>query len=69
MILTFMYVPKKARWEHISQFREDIGTHINKAFEVLEEENPNLEGVLVNIDFKERLPSNVLDEAYSYIFY
>ena len=58
------YVPERARWEHLSQFSQDIGAQLNKAFEVLEEENPLLEGVLVSIDFndKERLPDNVLEK-------
>ncbi|ACL69202.1 type I restriction-modification system subunit M [Halothermothrix orenii] len=58
------FVPKRARWEHISKVTQDIGSHINKAFEVLEEHNKMLEGVLAPIDFndKERLPDHVLEE-------
>jgi type I restriction enzyme M protein len=58
------YVPERARWENIQQVSQDIGATLNKAFEVLEEENELLEGVLVSIDFndKERLPDHVLDE-------
>jgi type I restriction enzyme M protein len=58
------YVPKRARWSELSKIKQDIGAALNKAFEVLEEDNEMLEGVLVSIDFndKERLPDHVLDE-------
>lgn len=52
------YVPERARWAYIRSITQDIGAAINHAFELLEEENVNLQGVLVTIDFneKERLP-------------
>lgn len=52
------YVPERARWSHIRSITQDIGAAINHAFELLEEENPTLQGVLATIDFndKERLP-------------
>ncbi len=58
------YVPERARWDNIKEKTQDIGAELNKAFEVLEEENSLLEGVLVSIDYndKERLPDNVLEE-------
>ncbi|MEA1993395.1 MAG: class I SAM-dependent DNA methyltransferase, partial [Euryarchaeota archaeon] len=58
------YVPPRARWKNIKEKTQDIGEELNKAFEVLEEENSLLEGVLVSIDYndKERLPDNVLEE-------
>lgn len=56
------FVPERARWEHIQTLAQDIGDAINKAFEVLEEENASLQGVLATIDFndKEKLPDKLL---------
>ncbi|SDL68755.1 type I restriction-modification system subunit M [Halarsenatibacter silvermanii] len=61
---SYVYVPERARWEHIKEQTQDIGADINKAFEKLEQENPVLEGVLTPVDFndKERLPDHVLEE-------
>jgi len=58
-----VYVPERARWENIKEKTQDIGAEINKAFEVLEQENNVLEGVLTPVDFndKERLPDDVLE--------
>lgn len=58
------YVPERARWKNIKKHTRDIGAAINKAFEALEDANPNLENVLVTIDFndKERLPDEVLSK-------
>ena len=39
-------VPKRARWDEIRKHSSDIGAHINKAFEELEEANSKLQGVL-----------------------
>ncbi|MBX5436818.1 MAG: SAM-dependent DNA methyltransferase [Alicyclobacillaceae bacterium] len=51
------FVPEKARWDYIRSVTQDIGAKINNAFELLEDENPTLQGVLRSIDFndKERL--------------
>ncbi|MFW6030668.1 MAG: type I restriction-modification system subunit M, partial [Halanaerobiales bacterium] len=61
---SYFYVPKRARWNNIQGKTQDIGATINKAFEVLEHENPVLEGVLSTIDFndKDRLPDHVLEQ-------
>ncbi|MCL6444133.1 MAG: type I restriction-modification system subunit M [Alicyclobacillus sp.] len=52
------FVPERARWDYIRSKTQDIGAAINHAFELLEDENPSLQGVLRSIDFndKERLP-------------
>lgn len=52
------FVPERARWSYIRSITQDIGAAINHAFELLEEENSTLQGVLATIDFndKERLP-------------
>lgn len=65
---SYFYVPARARWETIRSKTQDIGAHINKAFEVLEHQNQVLEGVLTTIDFndKERLPDNVLEELVNH---
>jgi len=59
-----VYVPERARWSEIQKQNEDIGAAINKAFVVLEQENPPLEGVLTTVDFndKDRLPDSVLEK-------
>src|SRR6056297_1841048 len=59
-----VYVPERARWSEIKKQTEDIGAAINKAFVVLEQENPPLEGVLTTVDFndKDRLPDSVLEK-------
>ncbi|MFD2171028.1 type I restriction-modification system subunit M [Tumebacillus lipolyticus] len=56
------FVPERARWSHIRSISQDIGAAINHAFELLEEENSKLQGVLVSIDFndKERLPDETI---------
>ncbi len=56
------YVPDRARWPYLRSLSSNIGEAINVAFESLEEQNRQLEGVLVSIDFnnKERLPDQVL---------
>jgi len=61
---SYFYIPERARWANIKNRSQDIGSYINKAFEVLEHENQVLEGVLTTIDFndKERLPDHVLEE-------
>lgn len=56
------FVPDRARWAYLRSLSTNIGEAINVAFEALEEQNRQLEGVLVSIDFnnKERLPDHVL---------
>ncbi len=59
------FVPKKARWSYIQKQKRDIGAFLNKAFELLEDENDNIENkVLTSTDFndKDRLPDDVLEE-------
>lgn len=61
------FIPEKARWAHIQKQDRDIGAAINKACEMIEDENDSIvNGVLTSssMDFndKERLPDNVLDE-------
>jgi len=63
------YLPEKARWPYIQKQKRDIGAAINKAFEMVEDENDNIEnGVLTSIDFndKERLPDPVLEELITH---
>lgn len=56
------FVPEHARWSYLRTMTQDVGAAINRAFELLEEKNPALEGVLVSIDFydKEILPDHIL---------
>ena len=57
------YVPSKAHWSYLKSLTQNLGEHINKANEALEENNPEmLEGVLSTVDFndKDRLPDVIL---------
>lgn len=56
------FVPERARWSYLQNVPDNIGAAINHAFELLEENNPKLEGVLVSIDFnaKDRLPDTTI---------
>ena len=59
------YLPEKARWSYIQKQKRDIGSYLNKAFELIEDQNETIENkVLTSIDFndKDRLPDNVLEE-------
>ena len=49
------FIPKKAHWNHLKDLKHDVGEELNKAIAVIEEENEELEGVLVSIDFVEKL--------------
>jgi type I restriction enzyme M protein len=45
------FVPEQARWPTIKKLSTNIGEALDKAAEKLEEANPSIAGVLVNIDF------------------
>ena len=45
------FVPERARWEQLKKTTVNIGEALNKACASLEDANPSMEGVLVNIDF------------------
>lgn len=45
------FVPHRARWENILNLKEDVGNQLNKALAAVEEQNPELDGVLKHIDF------------------
>ncbi|NUM36785.1 MAG: type I restriction-modification system subunit M [Candidatus Brocadiae bacterium] len=45
------FVPKRSRWKNILDLKEDVGNQLNKSLAALEESNPELDGVLKNIDF------------------
>ncbi len=45
------FVPERARWKNILNLKEDVGNQLNKALAAIEEENPELDGVLKHIDF------------------
>ncbi len=48
------FVPAGARWENLQNLQEHIGAGLNKATELIEQYNHELEGVLVSIDFNIR---------------
>ena len=66
------YVPARARWDYrttneegqevndgILHLKKDVGDHLNKALEALEEENPDkLSGVLTNVNFNRTIGKN-----------
>lgn len=43
------YVPPEARWAYLQTKTQDIGQAINKAMDLIEQENPRLDGVLPKI--------------------
>jgi len=45
------YVPKEARWSELKDLKKDIGNQLNKALAAIEDNNPELDGVLKHIDF------------------
>ncbi|MBI5417570.1 type I restriction-modification system subunit M [Candidatus Poribacteria bacterium] len=45
------YVPPEARWKNLLTLKEDVGNHLNIALYSLENANPELNGVLKDIDF------------------
>lgn len=58
------FIPEKARWKKIQHASENIGEVINKVSEIIEHENPSLEGVFTNTDYndKKRFPDDTLLE-------
>lgn len=62
------FVPERARWNQIKDFKHDIGAELNKATESIEEHNPQLEGVLSSIDFniKNKLSDKKLKDLLSH---
>ncbi|MEA3421883.1 MAG: type I restriction-modification system subunit M N-terminal domain-containing protein, partial [Acidobacteriota bacterium] len=63
------FVPENASWNHLKSLTHNIGEAINKANDLLEEENPeSLEGVLSAVDFndKDRLPDHILSQLINH---
>ena len=63
------FVPEKVRWSRLQTITLNIGEAINKANDMLEEENPeSLEGVLSAVDFndKDRLPDHILAQLINH---
>jgi len=62
------FIPKKSHWNYLKDLKHDVGEELNKAIAVIEEENEELEGVLVSIDFnkKEKLPDKKLRDLISH---
>ena len=62
------FVPERARWANLKDLKHDIGAELNKATAAIEEFNPNLEGVLVSIDFniKNKLSDKKLQDLLSH---
>ena len=57
-------IPEKARWKKIHDATDNIGEIINKVSEIIERENPSLDGVFSNTDYndKKRFPDDTLIE-------
>ncbi|MBI4970561.1 MAG: type I restriction-modification system subunit M [Candidatus Omnitrophica bacterium] len=63
------FVPKKAIWDYLKTLTQNLGEAINKANDLIEEENPEtLEGVLTPVDFndKDRLPDHILSQLITH---
>jgi type I restriction enzyme M protein len=45
------FVPESARWASIVKLKKNIGLHLNKACKELENQNSNLGGVLISINY------------------
>ena len=62
------FIPERARWNQIKDFKHDIGAELNKATESIEEHNTQLEGVLSSIDFniKNKLSDKKLKDLLSH---
>lgn len=45
------FLVERARWSSIKKLTTGLGDHLNKACAAIEDANPSIEGVLVNIDF------------------
>lgn len=63
------WIPERARWDTIKAQETDIGAALNKALEVVEDENAYIEErVLTTVDFndKDRLSDAVLDELVTH---
>jgi len=57
------FVPKRSRWSNILNFKEDVGNQLNKSLAALEEENPELDGVLKHIDFNAKKGKTKLKDS------
>ena len=57
------FVPDRARWDNILNFKEDVGSALNKTLEALEEENQELDGVLKHIDFNAKKGKTKLKDS------
>ena len=62
------FIPKRAHWSYLKDLKHNIGEELNKAIAAIEEENDELEGVLVSIDFnkKDKLPDKKLRDLISH---
>ncbi len=62
------FIPERSRWKNLKNLKHDIGAELNKATEAIEEQNPELERVLVSIDFniKNKLDDGKLRELLSH---
>lgn len=63
------FVPAKAKWDHLKTLTQNLGEAINKANDLIEEENTDtLEGVLTPVDFndKDRLPDHILSQLINH---
>ena len=62
------FISKKAHWSHLKDLKHNVGEELNKAIAAIEEENDELEGVLISIDFnkKNKLPDKKLRDLISH---
>ena len=57
-------IPKGHFWRDVRKHTTDIGTHLNRAFHIIEDANMKLRGVFQDVDFnnKERFPDAMLEK-------
>lgn len=57
------FVPERARWAKILNYKDDVGNKLNKALAALEDANPELDGVLKHIDFNAKKGKTKLKDS------
>ncbi len=57
------FVPARARWDKILNYKDDVGNKLNKALAALEDANPELDGVLKHIDFNAKKGKTKLKDS------
>jgi len=64
----YFFIPKNTRWYVLSSTAENIGEKIDEVCRIIERENPDLDGVLTNINYndKKNYPDDKLRDLISH---